>query len=173
MTQFPSLLVGCAVVVAALVMPAAAEAASSVNVALTDMSANSSGPGGKSIGMMGSGMMSRGMMGADGAGMLAIRVDETSVMAGKVTFAVTNESRAMVHEILVVAVDNPDVSLPYDSGKGIIIENKIKVLGETSELQPRASKSITLTMSPGNYLLICNVPGHYAAGMVLPFSVTP
>ena len=28
-------------------------------------------------------------------------------------------------------------------------------------------------VSPGTYLLICNVPGHYAAGMVSMLNVTP
>ena len=28
-------------------------------------------------------------------------------------------------------------------------------------------------LTPGSYLLICNVPGHYAAGMVTPLTVTP
>ena len=46
-------------------------------------------------------------------------------------------------------------------------------VGETQELQPNASKSIQLTLAPGNYLLVCNVPGHYAAGMVLAFTVAP
>ena len=73
--------------------------------------------------------------------------------------------------MLVVAVDGPDAPLPYDYSKQTIPEDQVKSLGETGELQPNASKSIALTLAPGNYLLLCNVPGHYAAGMVLPFAV--
>jgi uncharacterized cupredoxin-like copper-binding protein len=47
------------------------------------------------------------------------------------------------------------------------------VLGETNELQANASKTIELTLAQGNYFLLCNVPGHYAAGMVLAFTVAP
>ena len=126
---------------------------------------------------MGFGMMSPGMMGRGGGqgmmGMMSIRADKTSAKAGSVTFDVTNWSRSVVHEMLVVAVDSPDAPLPYDFSKQIIPEDQVKALGETNELQPNASKSIELTLAPGNYLLVCNVPGHYAAGMVLAFTVAP
>jgi uncharacterized cupredoxin-like copper-binding protein len=120
--------------------------------------------------------MSPGMMGRGGGmmmGMMSVRADKTSAKAGPVTFNVTNWSRSVVHEMLVVAVDSPDAPLPYDFNKQIVPEDQVKVLGETAELQPNASKSIQLTLAPGNYLLLCNVPGHYAAGMSLAFTVAP
>ena len=52
-------------------------------------------------------------------------------------------------------------------------EEQVKVLGEAADLQPNASKSFDVALSPGSYLLICNIPGHYAAGMVAALSVTP
>jgi uncharacterized cupredoxin-like copper-binding protein len=178
MKRFPTMLAACAIGAAALVTPAAAEEA--VKVALLDMSAVVSGPMGQGFGMMGSGMgmMSPSMMGRGVGqgmmmGMMAMRADKTSAKAGQVTFDVTNWSRSVVHEMLVVAVDSPDAPLPYDFSKQIVPENQVKVLGETQELQPNASKSIQLTLAPGNYLLVCNVPGHYAAGMVLAFTVAP
>jgi len=165
---------------AALATPAAAET-TTVNVALMDMSAMASGPMGTGLGMIGSGMgfgmMSPDMMGRGGGqgaiGMMAIRADKTSVRAGVVTFNVTNWSRSVVHEMLVLAVDSPDAPLPYDFSKQIIPEDQVKALGETNELQPNGLKSIELTLAPGNYLLVCNVPGHFAAGMVLAFAVAP
>jgi uncharacterized cupredoxin-like copper-binding protein len=111
-----------------------------------------------------------GMM---GVGMMSVRAGKTRVKAGRVTLDVTYWSRSVVHEVLVVAVDNPDAPLPYDYNKQTVVENQIKSLGETEELQPNASKSIELTLSPGNYLLLRNVPGHYAAGMAVPFTVNP
>jgi uncharacterized cupredoxin-like copper-binding protein len=179
MKRFSTMLAGCAIVAAAFVTPAAAETATVVNVALMDMSAVASGPMGQGFGMMGFGfgMMSPGMMGRGGGqgmmGMMSIRADKTSAKAGPVTFDVTNWSRSVIHEMLVVAVDSPDAPLPYDFSKQIIPEDQIKALGETNELQPNASKSIELALAPGTYLLVCNVPGHYAAGMVLAFTVAP
>jgi uncharacterized cupredoxin-like copper-binding protein len=180
MKRFSTMLTGCAIAAAALVTPAAAET-TAVNVALVDMSAVTSGPMGQGFGMMGSGMglgmMSPGMMGRGGGqgmmGMMSIRADKTSAKAGTVTFNVTNWSRSVVHEMLVLAVDSPDAPLPYDFSKQIIPEDQVKALGETNELQPNGSKSIELTLASGNYLLVCNVPGHFAAGMVLAFTVAP
>lgn len=36
----------------------------------------------------------------------------------------------------------------------------------------QASMTIELDLQPGSYLLICNVPYHYAAGMVIAFTVS-
>jgi hypothetical protein len=51
----------------------------------------------------GPGMMGPGMM----MGMMAVRINQPSVKAGPLRFDVTNWSRGMLHEMLVVAVDNP------------------------------------------------------------------
>jgi uncharacterized cupredoxin-like copper-binding protein len=181
MKRFSTLLAAGAIAAAVLTNHAVAETATTVNVALMDLSAVASGPVGQGFGMMGFGsgfgMMSPGMMGRGGGqgmmGMMSIRADTTSAKVGPVTFNVTNWSRSVVHEMLVVAVDSADAPLPYDFAKQIIPEDQVKVLGETNELQPNASKSIMLTLAPGTYLLVCNVPGHFATGMVLPFTVGP
>lgn len=134
------------------------------------------GPGygqGYGPGMMGQGngqgygMMGNGMMGG-----MSLRANVTSVKAGKVTFNVTNLSRSVVHEMIVVAVENANAPLPYDYNTGQIPEKQVKMLGETNEMEPNAEKTITLDLKPGTYLLICNVPGHYAAGMWTPLTVT-
>jgi uncharacterized cupredoxin-like copper-binding protein len=120
-------------------------------------------------GMMGPGMMGSGMM----MGMMSIRVDKPTVKAGPVTFDVTNWSRSIVHEVLVISVDNQAAPLPYDYAQARVPEEQVKVLGEAEGLQPNASKTFEIALTPGSYLLICNVAGHYAAGMVAPFSVAP
>jgi uncharacterized cupredoxin-like copper-binding protein len=111
-------------------------------------------------------------MGMMGPGMMSIRADVSTVKAGTVTFDVTNWSRSIVHEMLVIAVDSPDAALPYDYSKQEVVEDQVKMLGETDELQPNASKTLTLDLPAGNYLLICNVPGHYGSGMQTPFKVS-
>ena len=169
-----------------LMVPAAAADESTVKVYLLDITAAfgpNSGPGsgygpgggmmgrgyGQGFGMMGpgAGMMGRGMMGG-----MSVRTNVASVKAGKVTFAVANLSRSIVHEMIVVAVDNPNAPLPYDYNTGKIPEKQVKMLGETDEMEPNAEKTITLDLKPGSYLLICNVPGHYAADMWTPLTVT-
>ncbi len=133
------------------------------------------GQGPANPGMMGYGMMGPGMMMGQGmmGGMMSIRVDKPTVKAGTVTFEVTNWSRSVLHEMLVVSVDNPTAPLPYDYPQARVPEDQVKVLGEAADLQPNVSKSFEVTLTPGSYLLICNLPGHYAAGMAVPLSVTP
>jgi uncharacterized cupredoxin-like copper-binding protein len=169
----------------------AAESEITVKVALTDMSsAMGMGPAGR--GMMGQGMMSpgQGMMGSGPGGqgwsrpgmmlgggmmggMMAVRIDQPSVKAGAIRFDVVNWSRGMLHEMLVVAVDDPQAPLPYDYWQAKVVEDQVKVLGDTGELRPNQSYTLDVTLAPGSYLLVCNVSGHYAAGMVTPLTVTP
>jgi uncharacterized cupredoxin-like copper-binding protein len=157
--------------VLSVAMPAAAEDnATPVKVALIDMSSAMGTGTTARRGMMGYGMMSpgQGMM-----GMMAVRIDQPSVKAGPVRFDVTNWSRGMLHEMLVVAVDHPQAPLPYDYSQAKVAEDQVKVLGDTGNLQPGASYTLDVTLTPGSYLLICNFPGHYASGMVTPLTVTP
>ena len=123
-------------------------------------------------GWMGPGMMGPGMMGGM-MGMMSIRTDHPTVKAGPVHFDVTNWSKGMLHELLVVAVDEPGAPLPYDYAQAKVAEDQVRVLGDTSELQPNASGGLDLTLSAGSYLLICNIAGHYASGMAVPLTVTP
>ncbi len=168
----------------------AADGQTTVKVALLDMSSLmpmgmmaygmmgpgwGQGQGTTNPGMMGYGMMGPGMMMGQGmmGGMMSIRVDKPTVKAGAVTFEVTNWSRSVLHEMLVVSVDSPTAPLPYDYPQARVPEEQVKVLGEAADLQPNATKTLGVTLTPGSYLLICNLPGHYAAGMAVPLSVTP
>lgn len=103
----------------------------------------------------------------------ALQADQTSVKAGAVAFEVTNLSKSMVHEMIVVAVKSKDKKLPYDARKDAVDEAKIKDLGEASDLAIGANKTLTLTLKPGLYRLICNQPGHYKGGMRADLTVTP
>ena len=189
-----AILAAVALTIAGLSMtPPSANAAdqTTIKVALTDMSASAGmgpmgqymmGPGyGTGQGMMGGYGMMRpgygwgpGMMGQNMMmGMMAIRIDHDTAKAGSVKFDVTNWSRMMVHEMLIVAVDDPSTPLPYDYNAAKVPETEVKVLADTSELQPNLSREVEVTLAPGTYLLICNVAGHYAAGMATPLRVTP
>ena len=163
--------------------PALATDAITLKVALMDMSSamgtgrgyGMMGPGMMGPGMMGRGMMGYGMMGPGMmmGGMMAVRTDHPSVKAGPIHFDITNWSQSLLHELIVIRVDNPEAALPYDYAKAKVAEDQVKVLGESGDLQPGASYAFDLTFAPGTYLLFCNVPGHYAAGMVTPLTVTP
>lgn len=158
---------------------------------MTSMGGHMMGGGGYGYGrgMMGRGGHGPGMMGPDnygmrgrggygpgfgmmGHGMMFIRTDHETVKAGMIQFDVTNLSKTEPHEMAVIAVDSLDATLPYDYNTWRVIEKEVKMVGETHEMKPDATKKLELTLAPGSYLLICNLPGHYAAGMVVPLTVT-
>jgi uncharacterized cupredoxin-like copper-binding protein len=99
-------------------------------------------------------------------GSMRISLDHTTVTAGRVTFRAMNRSKNLIHEVIVVRIDPKKSALPYDEKKGEVIEKQIQHLGEISDLKPGAAGAITLSLKPGSYVLICNQPGHYKAGMV-------
>lgn len=95
-----------------------------------------------------------------------------SIKPGRVTIRATNRSQGLVHEVIVVRSPAHDAKLPYDDKTGQVIEKRISHLGEVSDLSPGKSGSLTLTLKPGDYLLICNQPNHYKAGMWTRLTVT-
>ena len=81
------------------------------------------------------------------------------------SFRATNTSNHMVHEMLVVPVSSMSKPLPYNDKDNRVDEESAGDLGEVAELEPGKSGELTIDLKPGLYLLLCNIPGHYAAGM--------
>ena len=135
----------------------AALADSTVNVSLADkggmmdMSKN-----------MGLGM---GMMGNMQMATMSVITDTNTVPAGKVTFNVTNISKDVQHEMLVSPIKDESTVLPFVENENRVDEEASGDLGEVSELDPGKSGALTLDLKPGLYILFCNIPGHYTAGM--------
>jgi signal transduction histidine kinase/uncharacterized cupredoxin-like copper-binding protein len=96
---------------------------------------------------------------------MGITIYRNSIPAGKVTFEVKNNAEHTIHEMLVVPIKNTTTPLPYLKNENRLDESKIHSLGEVSELDPGHSGKLTLNLKLGKYLLACNVPGHFAAGM--------
>ncbi|WP_246506565.1 cupredoxin domain-containing protein [Mesorhizobium silamurunense] len=104
---------------------------------------------------------------------MGIKVSPAAVRAGKVTFNVKNDSKDRVHEMIVIYLVNPGQQLPYISAENRVDEDKAGDKGEVSELHPGASGTLSVNLKAGKYLLICNMPGHYRAGMWAEFTVDP
>lgn len=85
--------------------------------------------------------------------------------AGKVTFDVTNDGKA-THEMVVIRTNKKAADL----GSGARVPEAGSA-GETGDIKAGASKSVTLALKPGHYALICNINGHYMAGMHTDFTV--
>lgn len=152
-----------------------------VDVNLTDMG-SMMGPWGR--GMMGqAGMMGPRMM--PGMGMMRILVYPTSIPAGQVSLRVTNGG-ALSHELVVLPLANGQLPGKRLSGPDGRVDESGS-LGEVSRtcgagqgdeqspdygIVPQAAGWTTITLAPGRYELICNIAGHYVAGMSAGLDVT-
>lgn len=96
---------------------------------------------------------------------MSIEADQKSLPAGKVTFQVVNASTETIHEMLVAPVSGLDVTLPFSANENRVDEEASGDLGEVSELEPGKTGALTLDLKPGLYVLYCNIPGHFMAGM--------
>lgn len=145
-----------AAAVALVLLSGSAFAASTINVTLNNQPITGDMP--TDLGMA--------MPGADmSKAIMSVTVDKSTVPAGEVSFVATNKSADYIHEMIVIKVTDPNVALPYLAADQKIDEDAANHLGEVAELDPGASGTLTLTLDPGTYVLLCNVPGHYMAGM--------
>jgi uncharacterized cupredoxin-like copper-binding protein len=157
MTFLRTLILSATVLTASTMLAPPVFADTKINVSLWD---NNSNPDmSKSMGMMMGSKMDMKMA------PMAIKLDKTIVTAGKVTFVVKNVSKETIHEMLVAPIKDKDAQLPFVEADNKVDEEKSGDLGEVSELDPGKSGVLTLELKPGLYVLFCNVPGHYSAGM--------
>ncbi len=96
----------------------------------------------------------------------AITATPATAAAGKVTFDVTNTGK-LPHEMVVIKTDKAAGAL----GSGARVPEAGSV-GETGDLAPGKSASKTFKLKAGNYVLICNIAGHYSSGMHTAFKVS-
>ena len=100
----------------------------------------------------------------------AIQLDSSAAAAGKVTFVVTNASKTLPHEFVVLKTDTAQDQLPL-MANGKVDERKASNKGEAENIAPGKTKKLTLKLPAGNYALVCNVAGHYKMGMHAAFTV--
>jgi uncharacterized cupredoxin-like copper-binding protein len=111
---------------------------------------------------MGLGM---GMKGDMKLAIMSVVLDKSTVPAGKITFKVKNVSKETVHEMILAPVKDAATPMPFIENEGRVDEDKMGDIGEVSELEPGKSGTLAVSLKPGTYILYCNVPGHYMAGM--------
>lgn len=100
---------------------------------------------------------------------MTITLDRTTIYAGPIVFGVTNGG-AMVHEFVVLQTNTrPEALEPNPDEAGKIIEEGN--IGEIDGVAAGRFSGLALDLTPGTYLLICNEPGHFAAGMYVEFTV--
>lgn len=102
---------------------------------------------------------------------MVIIPDTTSISAGSVTFEAHN-SGPSAHEIVVLKTDLAADALP-EAADGRVDEEGagVELIGEIEEFASGLDESGTFDLTPGNYVLVCNIPGHYQSGMTIAVTV--
>jgi uncharacterized cupredoxin-like copper-binding protein len=97
-----------------------------------------------------------------------LTVTPASVKAGptKITFKNVGTKE---HEVVVLKTDTPADKLEVDANHTVSESDSV---GEDSETDPGKTKSTTIDLQPGNYVLVCNIERHYEKGMYGTLTVT-
>lgn len=84
---------------------------------------------------------------------------QVTVRGGRVSFVVRNDG-TMAHEFLVLRSRTHHHLLQVKGGKAV----EAGRLGRIPQIAVGESKRLTLKVTPGKYVLLCNMLGHYQAG---------
>ena len=90
-----------------------------------------------------------------------IKLDQLLVPAGSVQFDVSNDGK-IEHEFVIIKTQPCARQASAEkrrSQRGCRI-----VPGRYPSVNARQTKTLEVTLKPGKYVLICNLPGHYKAG---------
>jgi uncharacterized cupredoxin-like copper-binding protein len=92
---------------------------------------------------------------------------DPTVNAGNVQITAPNSGK-VEHELVLFKTNKPAGSLPVHGNEvdeeGIEASG-VESPGEIEEVGPGETKSNSFKLQPGKYVMICNIPGHYKAGM--------
>jgi len=100
----------------------------------------------------------------------SITVDGPSLVEGRVRFVIENAGTE-IHEFEIFAGASAGQVLPVSSN--VADTTGLSVVDEIENLVPNGTATLTVDLSPGTYLVLCNLPGHYAQGMSTTLTVTP
>ena len=103
---------------------------------------------------------------------MRLLVSPRTVKAGEVVFHIKNISKNLTHEVLVIKPPAKLSEMPYSRKQNRLIESRIDKLADSGGQKPGQSYIMKVDLKPGKYLLICNQPGHYRAGMHTWLTVT-
>ncbi len=88
--------------------------------------------------------------------------------AGTVKVTAPNVGK-VEHELVLFKTDRNPGSFKVEGNsvdeEALEKASDVKEIGEIADVEPGETKSETFKLTPGKYAMICNVPGHYQAGM--------
>ena len=101
-----------------------------------------------------------------------VRQDAAVVPAGTVRFRILNQGPS-THELNVVRTARAPGKLPLQRDGLTINEDApgMDFINEAEGLDIGDRRTLVLRLAPGNYVLYCNMEGHYLGGMHAAFTV--
>ena len=103
---------------------------------------------------------------------MELKLETSTVKAGRVVLDVKNDAESQQHEMIIARLKDRNQTVSVTPGQDRVDEKKVKTLGEVSDLDPGKEGKLTINLKPGEYLLFCNMKGHYQAGMLAHLTVT-
>lgn len=94
---------------------------------------------------------------------------EAEATTGEVTFDLQNDGPSQ-HTFFLVRTDLAEDSLPVVDH--VVDLGALDVVAQADVLGVGAHPSVTADLTPGPYVLFCNLPGHYESDMHAVFTVT-
>jgi uncharacterized cupredoxin-like copper-binding protein len=98
----------------------------------------------------------------------AFSPNDGTTNAGTVKVSAPNQGK-LPHELVLFKTDKSPGSLPTLSNGEVDEEgleaSGVESPGEIEDVNPGETKSAALKLTPGKYVMICNLPGHYKQGM--------
>lgn len=96
----------------------------------------------------------------------SVAVSPESTASGEITIDVKNGG-TMTHEFVIFKTDLAPDALPLnEDGSAVDEEGKgVTHIAEVEDVEAGMTKPLTVSLEPGNYVVICNLPGHYSQGM--------
>ena len=100
----------------------------------------------------------------------AIKASATSASAGTVNFASKNVG-ANNHELVIVRSSAASGSLPLNANNAVD-EAQVQIVRRMDRLASGTAGSLSADLTPGSYILLCNIGTHYQRGMNIAFTVS-
>jgi uncharacterized cupredoxin-like copper-binding protein len=102
----------------------------------------------------------------------AIHLPEVTLPAGHYVFVDTNHGPSP-HELVMWKTNERADHLPLRSNHRVNEDSPTlaSVLDSGSSLNPGETRLLATSLDPGHYVIVCDLPGHYMAGMHVDITV--
>jgi uncharacterized cupredoxin-like copper-binding protein len=99
----------------------------------------------------------------------SIILETVNAPAGSTTFDIVNDGPSS-HEFEVFHTDLAADALPVDGST--VADDQLEIVDEVEDIAPGTSTSLAVELPAGHYVVICNISGHYQAGMHADITVS-